>query len=361
MNHKSITIKPCKGSSIRPNFTGYQNQQGKISGKFLAVLFGICLLGVGLFASSHWLSKSDNPQVQTKQEQTKNDAKNPLNAPIYQKNHPQKHPEKIVTLDIGVADSLNALGVPIAGIPDNLYIDELTIENAEVVGTLFEPNIEKLHAMKPDWILLATLSANKVDAVKSIAPTSDVSLKGDKPYEESLARLIQFGDVFDKQQEAQAWQKRLNTLRNQVRDKVTAYNAKNPNNKAIILLSNGNKISVFGKHSRFGWLGKQLEFNLVQLDNEGEHGAPVSFEYIAKINPDWILVIDRASAMGLDDTPNAKTVLDNNLVKQTIAGKKDQIIYLRAKDMYVTVGGVQSIERVLKQLDKRLVGLINEI
>jgi iron complex transport system substrate-binding protein len=39
--------------------------------------------------------------------------------------------------------------------------------------------------------------------------------------------------------------------------------------------------------------------------------------------------------------------LDNELVAETTAWKKGQVVYLPAPDFYIAAGGVQSLERVL--------------
>lgn len=264
------------------------------------------------------------------------------------------NPKKVVSLDIGTIDTLNALGVAVSGIPDNLYIKELQIKNAEVVGSLFEPNLEKLYALEPDWILVATLSAGKLDAVKSIAPSADISLQNVKPYSETIARMYELAKVFHKKSQAKVWEEKLNTLRDNIKANMPK------DNNALIVLTTGNKIAVFDRDSRFGWLDKTLGFNVINPQfprtekSFPEHGTPISFEYIKEANPDWLLIIDRASAMNMNHVETAKSLLDNDLVNSTTASKKNQIIYLHPADMYVTVGGVQSIYRVLKQIDDRL-------
>jgi iron complex transport system substrate-binding protein len=72
----------------------------------------------------------------------------------------------------------------------------------------------------------------------------------------------------------------------------------------------------------------------------------VSFEFIREANPDWLLVLDRAAAVGSNEQA-ARVTLDNELVAETTAWKKGQVVYLPAPDFYIAAGGVQSLERVL--------------
>lgn len=260
-----------------------------------------------------------------------------------------KNPKVVASLDIGTIDTLNALEVPVKGIPDNLYIDELNIKDGVVVGNLFKPDIEKLYALKPDLILMATLSAGQISAVSKIAPAVDMSLENKDPFTETLERMQQLATVFDKQAQASKWQEKFLRIKNSITSKLTS------NNRTLILLTTGNKMSVFGSNSRFGWLDKTLGFHIVKTPKDThDHGAPVSFEYIKKVDPDWLLVIDRASAMGMHHEESAKSLLDNTLMRSTRAWKNKRIIYLRPADMYVTVGGVQSMYRVMQQLEQVL-------
>src|SRR6056297_3289999 len=64
----------------------------------------------------------------------------------------QEKPQSVAAFDIAAIDTLTALGVRIAGAPNNLYVNYLddVVADAEIVGTLFEPDYEKLAILAPD-------------------------------------------------------------------------------------------------------------------------------------------------------------------------------------------------------------------
>lgn len=64
-------------------------------------------------------------------------------------------PASIVALDVAAVDTLDALGVSLAGVPSNLFVDYLDHVSAEAVGvgTLFEPDYEALANLGPDLIV----------------------------------------------------------------------------------------------------------------------------------------------------------------------------------------------------------------
>ena len=257
-----------------------------------------------------------------------------------------KTPERIAVYDIGALDTLIALGLgdKIVGIPGEKFADDFSTPNAKEVGTLFEPDLEALNAVKPDLIIVASRSASKLDEVKVVAQAVDLSVPGENAYQEGLARLNALGVVFGKEAEAKKVTDELNALR----DEVKALSA--DKGKVLALLVNGAKIALYGPDSRAGWLQKELGLQLVHNEKmSGRHGDPVSFEYIAQENPDWIYALDRLAAIG-EDGASAKQTLDNELVHGTTAWKKGQVIYPQTKHIYIDIGGPASLRHSLEEL-----------
>ena len=257
-----------------------------------------------------------------------------------------KVPERIAVYDIGALDTLVALGLgdKIVGIPGEKFAADFATPNAKEVGTLFEPDLEALNAAKPDLIIVASRSAGKLDEVKAVAQAVDLSVPGDNAYQEGLARLESLGAVFGKEAEAKKNADELNALR----DAVKAESA--DKGKVLALLVNGPKIALYGPDSRAGWLQKELGLQLVHNEKmSGRHGDPVSFEYIAQENPDWIYALDRLAAIG-EDGASAKQTLDNELVHGTTAWKKGQVIYPQTKNVYIDIGGPTALRATLEEL-----------
>uniref|UniRef100_UPI002621BD4E siderophore ABC transporter substrate-binding protein n=1 Tax=uncultured Cardiobacterium sp. TaxID=417619 RepID=UPI002621BD4E len=252
-----------------------------------------------------------------------------------------KVPERIAVYDIGALDTLVTLGLgdKIVGIPGEKFAADFATPNAKEVGTLFEPDLEALNAAKPDLIIVASRSAGKLDEVKAVAQAVDLSVPGDNAYQEGLARLESLGAVFGKEAEAKKTADALNALR----DAVKAESA--DKGKVLALLVNGPKIALSGPDSRAGWLQKELGLQLVHNEKmSGRHGDPVSFEYIAQENPDWIYALDRLAAIG-EDGASAKQTLDNELVHGTTAWKKGQVVYLDSS-AYLAAGGAKQLQTV---------------
>ena len=119
---------------------------------------------------------------------------------------------------------------------------------------------------------------------------------------------------------------------------------------ALIVMTNGPRISAYGSGSRFGWLHAYLDLPEAVPDLEDTtHGQAVSFEFLREADPDWLLVIDRVAAIG-GEGASAQVTLDNALVREMRAWQQGRVIYLDAGALYIAGGGVQSILAALTTL-----------
>lgn len=253
-------------------------------------------------------------------------------------------PKRVAVFDMAALDTLSSIGVKPAGVPEKLYLETLEPlkQGAEIVGNIFEPDLEALSSLGPDLIILGGRSSTKVDQTAAIATTIDMTMLGDDLVAQAKERLATYGALFGKQDEAQKVSADLDSR------VLAAQQAVKGKGKALIVMTNGPKVTAYGPGSRFGWVHATLNLEAAVPDiKAANHGEAVSFEFINKANPDWLLVLDRASAIGSGEQ-GAKATLDNELVAQTTAWKKGQVIYLPAPEFYIAAGGVHSTSKVLQ-------------
>lgn len=257
-------------------------------------------------------------------------------------------PQRIAVFDIAAIDTLDRLGVTISGIPDNLYLPELNHlkDGADVVGTLFEPNLEALSALGPDLIIVGGRSATQREAAEQIAPAIDMTLYGVDLIAEARSRVEAYGRLFGRETAAADVTAELDAA------VVRARNAVSGKGKALIVMTNGPKVSAYGATSRFGWLHRELDLPAAMDESDGtQHGEAISFEFIRQANPDWLIVLDRSAAIGAGDA-NARATLDNELVAATTAWSKGQVVYMPAADFYIAAGGASATIRVLDMITR---------
>ena len=136
-----------------------------------------------------------------------------------------QNPERVVVLDTAELDSAITLGVkPVGaveavegmGFPD--YLSDET-EGIETLGTIEEPNLERIAALEPDLILSSSLRHEQIyDQLSEIAPTVFTEETG-APWRENFEK---HAEALGKQQEAEQvvsdYESRLEEFKNTVEE-----------------------------------------------------------------------------------------------------------------------------------------------
>ncbi|WP_455430784.1 siderophore ABC transporter substrate-binding protein [Peribacillus butanolivorans] len=257
------------------------------------------------------------------------------------------NPEKVVVFDMGTLDTLDKLGVEVAavphdGLPEYLSKYEGTTENA---GGLKEPDFEKINEIAPDLILISGRQSDAYEELSKIAPTVYVGVDTTKYMESFEENVTLLGKIFGKEKEAA---KEFAS----VEENITALKEKAPTDKkGLIILASGGKVSAYGPDSRFGIIHDV--FGVPAVDDKLEvstHGQSISFEYIAEKDPDYLFVVDRDAVAG--DGAAAKKTVENDIVKNTKAYKEGNIIYLDPNYWYLSGGGLESVDSMVKEISK---------
>ncbi len=259
--------------------------------------------------------------------------------------------ERIVVLDLGALDTLNALGagdrvVGItkgAALPDAL--EDFAGDEFANVGTVKEPDLEAIAALEPDLIIAGFRTAALVEELSRNFTTIDVTYDATKVsfYEgiEYSANIVaQSVGMEDEVAEELA----------EVAEALETAKEKAPTGEtAMILMTSGGKVSAHGTGSRFGLVHTELGLEPAISDVEIEaHGEAISFEAIAEANPDHLFVVDRDAAIG-QESEAAEQVLDNELVASTTAWSEDSVTYLDGSRWYVMIHGVDNAVEMLDE------------
>lgn len=262
----------------------------------------------------------------------------------------KKDPKKVVIFDFGVLDTLDELGVEVAGVPQTAvpgYLEKYASDQYTNVGSLKEPDFEAIHELKPDVIFISGRQAELYDQFVEIAPTVYIGIDYNNYVDSFKNNMNTIGQIFDKEDEVKA---ELDDIDNQVA--AAKEKAESLDKKALIVLANEGKVSAYGPKSRFGLIHDVFGFKAADDKIEvSTHGQGISFEYILETNPDILFVIDRNAAIEESATP-AKESIENDLVKKTTAYKDGKIIYLDADYWYLSGGGLQSMKEMIKSVEQ---------
>nr|WP_263314020.1 ABC transporter substrate-binding protein [Mammaliicoccus sp. Marseille-Q6498] len=273
------------------------------------------------------------------------------------------NPKKVVVLDYGTLDTVEALGAKdaVKGVPkgegDKMLPDFLkAFKGKDVVntGTVKEVNYEKIAEIQPDLILFSgRTSGTKVqDELKKAAPDAARLYVGAD--EKNLLKSVEdnttnLGKIFDKENKAKELNKSLDDKVKEAKDK-----AKKSDKKGMYLLVNDGELSTYGPGARFG----SLVFDVLGVKasdkhvKASKHGQPISYEYISEKNPDIIYAMDRGKAIGGKESSNK--ALSNDVIKDVNAVKNKKIVNVDPVLWYLASGGVRTTE---KQVDEVIKGL----
>ncbi|MCF3195547.1 siderophore ABC transporter substrate-binding protein [Pseudomonas bubulae] len=267
----------------------------------------------------------------------------------------ERAPQRVVALDMNEVDFLDQLGIPVAGMPKDFiphflarYRDAPGVED---LGSIVQPNLERVHAARPDLILITSLQANHYQALSEMAATVhfDVDYRDSESRHIEVIRqhLLTLGQIFGKsvlaEQKARALDARVEEARAITRGRPE---------RALVVLHNNGAFSSFGVQSRYGFIFTGLGVKPASPTAEaGLHGQPVSSEFIQQANPDIIYVVDRTAVM--EHRPAvAIESMGNPLLRQTNAWKNGRVIVVDAQAWYVTGASPSALQQVIDDVIK---------
>lgn len=262
-------------------------------------------------------------------------------------------PQRVAALDMNEVDFLDQLNIPIVGMPKDFiphflseYQDAPGIQD---LGAIVHPNLERVHAARPDLILITSLQANHYNELTEIAPTIhfDVDYRNSQANHIEIIKdhLMMLGRIFNKEGIAR---QQVAELTNKVEE--TRRVTQGRPERALILLHNNGAFSSFGVQSRYGFIF--TEFGVQPASpgvDTGLHGQPISSEFIQQANPDIIYVVDRTAVMENHSAMDAERMA-NPLIRQTNAWKNGRVIFVDAEAWYITAASISSLAIIADEI-----------
>lgn len=328
--------------------------------KLLTVLMAMMLLVLAACSSKEEAKEEDKGTTTDKpaEEQKEEASAYPITIPgstsgesTFEEVTLKEQPKNVVVFDYGFLDTLDALGVEVAGLPQQSvpsYLSKYTDTTYVNVGSLKEPDFEAISSMTPDIIFISGRQASAYEELSKIAPTVFVGVDNANFVESFKTTTELAGKIFGKEKEAAdafaAYQAKVE----EVKAKTAA-----SEEKALIVLGSEGSLSAYGPGSRFGVIhdvfGVKAADENIKVDT---HGDNVSFEYIRDTNPDVLFVVDRDAAVNPEGESGTKAAIENEIVGATNAAKNSKIFYLDPQVWYLSGGGLtsetQKVEDVLK-------------
>ncbi|HGI2445609.1 TPA: siderophore ABC transporter substrate-binding protein [Streptococcus agalactiae] len=271
-------------------------------------------------------------------------------------------PKKVVVFDMGALDTITALGAEksVIGIPKAKNALSLLPNNIKSVykakryqdvGSLFEPNFEAIARMQPDVVFLGArmASVDNIEKLKEAAPKAALVYAGvdsKKVFDKGVAeRVTMLGKIFDQNKKAKTFNKDIA----QAVLKLQKTIEKKGKPTALFVMANSGELLTQSPSGRFGWIFSVGGFKAVNENEKlSSHGTPVSYEYIAEKNPNYLFVLDRGATIG--QGASSKELFNNDVIKATDAVKNKRVHEVDGKDRYINSGGSRVTLRMIKDV-----------
>jgi iron complex transport system substrate-binding protein len=253
-------------------------------------------------------------------------------------------PQRVVSYELAHLDTLNTLGIPVAGVPKSVYSGALSkYSQATVVGTLFEPDYDQLKGVKPDLIIAGGRSASDPSRFLESVKTSSLAI----------------GRAWGKEAQAQAAlddiQKNVDTLHDLNRGK-----------KGALLFVVRDNVIAHAPGERFGYVHELTGLAPVLPPKQAaapaarpEPGSPEAqaaaaerakaVQAVAEADPDWLIVLDRGAINDGEKTA-ANTLAKHPQISQTAAFREGRVYYVDPNGWYVIGAGLTNLKTITGQM-----------
>ena len=258
----------------------------------------------------------------------------------------EERPERVVVLDSGEIDQVLSLGITPVGIasPKDAssqpsYLED-QLEDAELVGTTNELNLEAIAALEPDLILGSKLRVDEsYDQLSQIAPTV-LSIRPGYPWKENF---LLTADALGLENEAV-------TVLNDYQTRVDEVSASIDGEPEISLLRfMPGRTRLYGNLSFIGVILQDLGLPRPEIQNIDDLAVEISPENIADADGDWIFY----STYGKPEGTEQNNVLSNELWKKLSAVQEGHALEVNDETWFMGLGPLganevlDDIERIL--------------
>ncbi|PIT11122.1 siderophore ABC transporter substrate-binding protein [Snodgrassella communis] len=269
-------------------------------------------------------------------------------------------PQKIVVMDFGALDTLDALhvgnrvvAVPEQSIPS--YLHQYQNDQVQNAGQMKEPDIAAIQALKPDLIIMSGRQNAFYKDLSAIAPTLNYSVNAaDGHYYEDVKKQIRLlGKIAGKETLAQQHVKALDLKMSAAREL-----AQHSDQKAIVVLHNDGHVMLMNQGTYPALIFDELKIKRAVAADAlptpaiADNGRPapvmVDSQFINQYHPDIIYIVDRSKAIG--KTPMRNNYFDDKILQR--AGTK--VVYLSADLWYLSGNGLESLNRQIDEVIKPL-------
>lgn len=259
--------------------------------KLLMTLAVFCLTGSMLAGCTGGSSAAG--ESKTTQEQTVETSSEKMSeeqgSSTGENNNEDEKAERVVASSVAVVEILDALGVPVVGVPTSSYELPESAKDAVEIGSPMSPDMEVIASLEPTVIIsVDTLSGELTEQFKNLGIENEfVNLSSYDGLRETISSLGKRFQVGDKAEEIlSGFDSRESEVAASIEEKEAP--------EVLILFGAGSNFMTASENTYVGDLAKHV--GAVNIITDTESGfVPVDMEYLAEKNPDFILFMSHAN------------------------------------------------------------------
>jgi iron complex transport system substrate-binding protein len=229
--------------------------------------------------------------------------------------------QRVVASSVAIVEILDALGVPMVGVPTSTYELPASASNAKQIGNPMEPDMEIITSLKPTVIIsVSSLSENLKSQFETLGiPGKFMDLSSYDGLKKSILTLGTYFGVKDKAEEVIAGFESKEAA-------ITEKTSGKASPSVLIIFGAGDTFMVATENTYVGDLTKRVGAENVASGLKGSF-IPVDLEFLADKNPEYILLLTHANPK--DSLSALRKEFKNNEAWQNFdAVKKDKVIAL---------------------------------
>ena len=267
------------------------------------------------------------------------------------------NPERLVVLNLQTLDFLDAVGMgdKIVGLikdqsaPEHLqkYMKDDSITN---VGGMKDIDMEAVMSLEPDVIFSSDRTEKKYDEFAAIAPTFAAYVDYDAGFMEGYNKLA------DKHSLILGVEDKVDSIIDGYEERIAKIDEFAGDQTALLGIFAGG-LNTLGNTGRASIVVNEMGFENLAGDENVNHGNVSSYEAWLELNPDYMFILDKDTAVGAEGATAAKEQMEvnNPVIAQTDAYKNGKIIYLEPSTAwYLSDGGITSLDLMISSVEEGL-------
>lgn len=197
--------------------------------------------------------------------------------------------DKVVASSVAVVEILDALGVPMIGVPTSVYDLPESVAEVTRIGNPMSPDIEVIASLEPTVVVsVDSLSAELSEQFELLGAESYfVNLTSYDGLKESIAKL---GERFGMEEKANAMVAKFEAREAEITEATVSKEAPS----VLILFGAGTSFMTVSENTYVGDLVKRVGGANIITDAPSSF-SPVDMEYLADKNPEYILFMSHAN------------------------------------------------------------------